>query len=140
MPRSLTRCMLGVRTPSAALSLLRTLATFMDKLQAISTFVRAVDARSFSKAAETLSMPRSSVTTTIKNLEQHLGTVLLRRSTRNLSLTEAGERYYASCRTILAEIDRAEKRASRRHTRAARQGESRYARRDRPGRRAAESA
>jgi len=81
---------------------------FMDKLQAISTFVRVVDARSFSKAAETLSMPRSTVTTTIKNLEQHLGTVLLRRSTRNLSLTEAGERYYASCRTILADIERAE--------------------------------
>ncbi|MBN3759812.1 LysR family transcriptional regulator [Burkholderia sp. Ac-20365] len=80
----------------------------MDKLQAISTFVRVVEVRSFSKAAETLSMPRSSVTTTIKNLEQHLGTVLLRRSTRNLSLTEAGERYYASCQTILAEIERAE--------------------------------
>ena len=80
----------------------------MDKLHAITTFVRVVEARSFSKAAETLSMPRSSVTTTIKHLEQHLGTVLLRRSTRNLSLTEAGERYYASCRTILAELDRAE--------------------------------
>lgn len=83
-------------------------AIYMDKLHAINTFVRVVDARSFSKAAETLSLPRSSVTTTIKNLEQHLGTVLLRRSTRTLSLTEAGERYYASCRTILAEIDRAE--------------------------------
>ncbi len=52
----------------------------MDKLQAMATFVRVVQAQSFSKAAETLAMPRSSVTTTIKNLEAHLGTPLLRRT------------------------------------------------------------
>jgi LysR family transcriptional regulator for bpeEF and oprC len=80
----------------------------MDKLQAMTIFVRVVDARSFSKAAETLSMPRSSVTTTIKNLESHLGTSLLRRSTRTLSLTDAGDRYYASCRAILSGIEQAE--------------------------------
>ncbi|EIF34715.1 transcriptional regulator [Burkholderia sp. Ch1-1] len=80
----------------------------MDKLQAMTTFVRIVEAQSFSKAAETLSLPRSSVTTTIKSLERELGTTLLRRSTRTLSLTDAGERYYASCRAILAEIARVE--------------------------------
>lgn len=80
----------------------------MDKLQAMATFVRVVEARSFSKAAATLSMPRSSVTTLVKNLEAHLGAPLLRRSTRSLSLTEAGERYYASCQTIFAEIANAE--------------------------------
>ena len=80
----------------------------MDKLQAMATFVRVVQAQSFSKAAATLAMPRSSVTTTIKNLEAHLGTPLLRRSTRSLSLTEAGARYFASCQTILGEIAEAE--------------------------------
>lgn len=80
----------------------------MDKLHAMTTFVRVVEAQSFSKAAQTLSMPRSSVTTTVKNLEQHLGTALLRRSTRTLSLTGTGERYYASCRAILSEIAQAE--------------------------------
>lgn len=80
----------------------------MDKLQAMATFVRVVQAQSFSKAAETLAMPRSSVTTTIKNLEAHLGTPLLRRSTRSLSLTEAGARYFASCQVILGEIAEAE--------------------------------
>lgn len=80
----------------------------MDKLQAMATFVRVVQAQSFSKAAETLAMPRSSVTTTIKNLEAHLGTLLLRRSTRSLSLTEAGARYFASCQAILADIAEAE--------------------------------
>jgi LysR family transcriptional regulator for bpeEF and oprC len=80
----------------------------MDKLQAMATFVRVVEAQSFSKAAETLSMPRSSATTIIKKLEQHLGTALLRRSTRTLSLTDAGARYYALCAAVLADIAHAE--------------------------------
>jgi LysR family transcriptional regulator, regulator for bpeEF and oprC len=80
----------------------------MDKLQAMTVLVRVVEAQSFSKAAETLSMPRSSVTTIIKNLEAHLGTPLLRRSTRTLSLTDAGARYFASCQAVLSEIARAE--------------------------------
>lgn len=74
----------------------------------MTTFVRVVEAQSFSKAAETLSMPRSSVTTVIKNLETHLGTPLLRRSTRTLSLTDAGARYFASCQAILSDIAEAE--------------------------------
>ncbi|NMK49179.1 LysR family transcriptional regulator [Achromobacter sp. Bel] len=80
----------------------------MDKLQAMATFVRVVQARSFSKAAQSLGMPRSSVTTTVKNLEAHLGTPLLRRSTRSLSLTDAGGRYVAACQAILANIADAE--------------------------------
>ncbi|MEM5461508.1 LysR family transcriptional regulator [Paraburkholderia phytofirmans] len=84
----------------------------MDKLQAMTTFMRIVEAQSFSKAAETLSLPRSSVTTMIKNLEHELGAALLRRSTRTLSLTDAGERYYTSCRAILAEIARVESELS----------------------------
>ena len=80
----------------------------MDKLQAMATFVRVVEARSFSKAAQSLAMPRSSVTTLVKNLETHLGTPLLRRSTRSLSLTDAGARYLQACQAILAEIASAE--------------------------------
>lgn len=80
----------------------------MDKLQAMAVLVRVVEAQSFSKAAETLSMPRSSVTTIIKSLEANLGTPLLRRSTRTLSLTDAGARYFKSCQAILSEIARAE--------------------------------
>lgn len=80
----------------------------MDKLQAMTTFVRVVQAQSFSKAAATLALPRSSVTTTIKQLEALLGTPLLRRTTCSLSLTEAGARYYAACQAILAQIAEAE--------------------------------
>lgn len=80
----------------------------MDKLQAMAAFVRVVETRSFTKAAQSLSLPRSSVTTMIKNLETHLGTPLLRRSTRSLSLTDAGERYLHACTAILGSIANAE--------------------------------
>lgn len=80
----------------------------MDKLQAMATFVRVVEMRSFTKAAQSLALPPSSVTTMIKNLEAHLGTPLLRRSTRSLSLTDAGARYLQACQAILADISSAE--------------------------------
>ena len=80
----------------------------MDKLQAMAAFVRVVEARSFTKAAQSLALPRSSVTTMIKNLEAHLGTPLLHRSTRSLSLTDAGARYLQACQAILANIADAE--------------------------------
>ncbi|HAP24197.1 MAG TPA: LysR family transcriptional regulator [Achromobacter sp.] len=80
----------------------------MDKLQAMATFIRVVEARSFTRAAQSLALPRSSVTTMIKNLETHLGTPLLHRSTRSLSLTDAGARYLQACQAILANIADAE--------------------------------
>ena len=59
----------------------------MDKLKAMHTFVRIVEANSFSKAAETLALPRAALTATMKNLEAYLGVQLLQRTTRRLSLT-----------------------------------------------------
>ena len=64
-------------------------------------FLRVVESRSFVRAAETLALPASSVTAIIKLLEKHLQTRLLNRSTRNLSLTPEGERYFHRCREIL---------------------------------------
>ncbi|KVN53116.1 LysR family transcriptional regulator [Burkholderia anthina] len=80
----------------------------MDKLHAMQTFVRIVETGGFSKAAETMQLPRSSVTTIIKNLEQHLGVQLLQRSTRRVSVTSAGAAYYTQCVTILSDIATAE--------------------------------
>jgi LysR family transcriptional regulator for bpeEF and oprC len=68
-------------------------------------FLRVVESRSFVRAAETLGLPASSVTGIIKRLEKHLQTRLLNRSTRNLSLTPEGERYFHRCREILDLID-----------------------------------
>ncbi len=57
------------------------------------TFIRLVEAGSFKKAAETLRVLPSTVTKTVKDLESHLGGQLLHRTTRALSITDAGLRY-----------------------------------------------
>jgi len=80
----------------------------MDKVKAMQTFVRIVEAGSFTKAAESLNLPRASLTATMQNLERHLGAQLLQRTTRRLSLTQDGERYYEQCAAILAAIETAE--------------------------------
>ncbi|TCW82094.1 LysR family transcriptional regulator [Burkholderia sp. SRS-46] len=67
-------------------------------------FTRVVDANSFTRAADTLSMPRASVTTIIQNLEALLGVRLMHRTTRRLSLTPEGAAYYEHCVKIIAEI------------------------------------
>ncbi|MBQ5940608.1 MULTISPECIES: LysR family transcriptional regulator [unclassified Massilia] len=80
----------------------------MDKVKAMQAFVRIVEANSFSKAAETLDLPRAALSASIKNLEAYLGAQLLQRTTRRLSLTPEGERYYQQCAGILAAIETAE--------------------------------
>jgi LysR family transcriptional regulator for bpeEF and oprC len=80
----------------------------MDKVKAMQTFVRIVEANSFTKAAETLELPRASLTATLQNLEAFLGTRLLQRTTRRLSLTPDGAQYYQQCVDILGAIDASE--------------------------------
>jgi LysR family transcriptional regulator for bpeEF and oprC len=71
-------------------------------------FTRVVDTNSFSRAADTLDLPRPSVSTIIQNLEAHLGVRLLQRTTRRLNLTPDGAAYYERCVRILAEIEETE--------------------------------
>ncbi|MYM85348.1 LysR family transcriptional regulator [Duganella sp. FT50W] len=80
----------------------------MDKLKAMQTLVRIVEANSFTKAAETLDLPRAALTATIKKLEAFLGTQLLQRTTRRLSLTPDGADYYRKCQQILQAVEDAE--------------------------------
>lgn len=80
----------------------------MDRLQAMQVFTRVVDANSFTQAADSLNMPRATVSTTIRKLEEHLGVKLLNRSTRRLSLTPDGSSYYERCVGILAEVEETE--------------------------------
>ncbi|MEM5366647.1 LysR family transcriptional regulator [Paraburkholderia azotifigens] len=80
----------------------------MDRLQAMQVFTRVVDTNSFTRAAETLDLPRASVTTIIQNLEAFLGTRLLHRTTRRLSLTPDGAAYYERCVRILADVEETE--------------------------------
>ncbi|MEX0286853.1 MAG: LysR family transcriptional regulator [Paracoccaceae bacterium] len=82
-------------------------------LDGIDVFVAVVDAKSFSRAAERLDMPTTTVSARIARLEERLGVTLLRRTTRKLSLTEAGERYYVHCTLALDAMSEAERALAR---------------------------
>ena len=80
----------------------------MDRIKAMQCFVRIVEAKSFTRAAETLDLTRASLTATMQNLEAYLGTQLLQRTTRSISLTSDGADFYAHCVEILAAVEAAE--------------------------------
>lgn len=80
----------------------------MDQLKAMKVFVRVVDEGGFAKAARALDMAPPVVTRMLAELESHLGARLLNRTTRRLSLTEAGEQYLERVRGILDELERAD--------------------------------
>jgi DNA-binding transcriptional LysR family regulator len=71
-----------------------------------------VDAESFSAAARTLGLSKSAVSKQVSRLEDRLGVRLLNRTTRRLSLTEAGAGFYAACRRVVDEADTAERAVS----------------------------
>lgn len=81
----------------------------MDRFTVMRLFVRIVERRSFSAAAADLQLPRSGATAAIKQLEGHLGTQLLQRSTRHVSPTVEGEVYYQRCAAILADLEDADR-------------------------------
>jgi DNA-binding transcriptional LysR family regulator len=80
----------------------------MDKLRAIKFFCRAVEAKSFTSAAHTLDVPPSVLSKTVSSLEAELRFTLFNRSTRRLSLTEAGTAYYEYCRQLILDMEEAE--------------------------------
>ena len=80
----------------------------MDRLQAMHTFVRVVEAGSFSAVAREAATTQSAVSKQLAALERHLGARLLARTTRSLSLTEEGERYFEAARRLVAEVAEAE--------------------------------
>lgn len=80
----------------------------MDRLQAMTTFVRVVEAGSFSGAARVLNVGQPAVSKTVAQLEQHLRVKLLLRSTHGLNPTEAGLRFYERARVAIQEAEEAE--------------------------------
>ena len=80
----------------------------MDRLDAMQMFIRVAELGSFSAAALQSGVARSVVTRPVAALEAHLGTKLMARSTRRLSLTSAGTAYLEKCRVILNLIEAAE--------------------------------
>jgi DNA-binding transcriptional LysR family regulator len=84
----------------------------MDRLDALRAFVLAVDRGSLSAAAQTLGRSSASVTRAIDSIEERLGVSVLRRTTRSLKLTEAGERYLVVARRVLSDLEEAEQSTS----------------------------
>lgn len=80
----------------------------LDRLAGLQSFVRVVEAGSFSKAAQDLGCSQPTITKQIAMIEQRLGTRLLNRNTRGISLTEAGLVYFERCKSVLREFDQAE--------------------------------
>ncbi|KAB0506618.1 LysR family transcriptional regulator [Pseudomonas moorei] len=84
----------------------------MNRLESMSVLIAVVDSGSLSGAARQLGMPLATVSRKVAELESHLQTRLLHRTTRQLSLTEAGASYVAACRRILEDIAEVERAAT----------------------------
>ncbi|MFQ4138759.1 LysR family transcriptional regulator [Nodosilinea sp. PGN35] len=80
----------------------------MDKLESMRAFTQVVEAGGFAAAARQMNLSRSQVNKLVINLEEHLQTQLLHRTTRQVSPTDAGRAYYDRCLAILADLEEAE--------------------------------
>lgn len=84
----------------------------MDRFDAIRTLLAAVDGGSLSAASRALGMPLPTVSRKVSELEAHLGTQIVVRTSRQLLLTDAGHAFVPAARRILAELEEAERAAS----------------------------
>ncbi|QXI28548.1 LysR family transcriptional regulator [Pseudomonas vanderleydeniana] len=87
----------------------------MDRFQEMQVFLAVAQEQGFSAAARRLNLSAPSVTRAIAALEQRIGAQLLIRTTRNVHLTEPGQRYFEDCRRILAELEEADASAADSH-------------------------
>src|ERR1044071_9804723 len=95
----------------------------MDQLQGMRVFARVAELGSFARAADDLAMSRAMASSYVAQLEKHLGTRLLHRTTRKVTVSPEGAVYLERCRRVLAEIQAADDEM--RHARARPQGKLR---------------
>lgn len=84
----------------------------MNELGQIKTFVALVESHSISKAAERMDIAVSAVSRRLKELESSLGVQLVQRTTRQMHITEAGEKFYRRCSRLLDDLEEAKHEAS----------------------------
>jgi DNA-binding transcriptional LysR family regulator len=77
----------------------------MNRIEAMRIFARVTELASFTKAADSLGLPKASTSTAVQQLEAQLGTQLLHRTTRRVQLTQDGQRFYERCKDVLADLD-----------------------------------
>lgn len=80
----------------------------MEKLEAMKIFLRVAELKSFTRAAESLSLPKANVSLAVSQLEELLGTRLLQRTTRRVSVTPDGELFLQRCQTLVADWEETE--------------------------------
>jgi LysR family transcriptional regulator, regulator for bpeEF and oprC len=80
----------------------------MDRLSAMQAYVRVVEAGTFTKAADSLDLPKATVTRLIQTLESHLRTKLLNRTTRRVTVTPDGAAYYERAMRLLGDLEELE--------------------------------
>ena len=85
----------------------------MDKFSAMQAFVRVVEAGTFTKAADSMTLPKATVTRLIQDLEKDLDTKLLNRTTRKVTVTVDGAAYYEQASRLLDEVQELESSMSR---------------------------
>ncbi len=85
-------------------------------LNEIIIFVKVVEAGSFAGAARRLDVPKSTVSAKVSALERRLGVTLIRRTTRKLFVTEAGQEYFQQCLRSLQQISAAEEQVAQRQS------------------------
>jgi DNA-binding transcriptional LysR family regulator len=78
----------------------------LDNLRSMAVFASVVERGSFSAAARDLGITTSAVSQQVRSLEHEMGVVLLHRSTRKLSLTEAGHAFFQSCQEMVEAAQR----------------------------------
>jgi DNA-binding transcriptional LysR family regulator len=88
----------------------------VDRLEAMSIVLLTIEKGSLTGAAKALNMSLPTVSRKVTELEAHLGTKLLQRSTRQLTLTDAGSKYVSAAKRIMDQIDEVEKAASGEYT------------------------
>jgi len=85
----------------------------MDQLLALRVFVRIAESGGFSKAADSMNIPRPTVTKLVQDLERHLGTKLLQRTTRRVNVTPEGAAYYERATRLIGDLDEMDASAAR---------------------------
>lgn len=80
----------------------------MDRIDLFRIFIRVVDCGSFTRAADVMNMPRSTVSAAVAELESRVGTRLLHRTTRSVSLTSDGRAFYERCLRVIPDVEETE--------------------------------
>lgn len=80
----------------------------MDRFETMRVYIRVSELASFSKAAESLGLPKATVSTAVQQLEAQLGTRLLHRTTRQVQMTQDGQIYFERCKDLLSDVEEIE--------------------------------